>query len=631
MTGVVVALPPPLRRWSEWLGWFDAALAERVGDMVRRLSDLVGAAPGAGRTGAPEPDGLGDLRSRGPYERLLASEWLLAEELPDEFLRRAAAAEHLFLAPRLRARQVERSVVAIFDCGPRALGAPRLAHIAAWILLARRAADGGGTLRWGVLQAPGELHAADASTQLGALMRARRLEAGEPAQIERWRATLAAADEPGEREVWWIGATPPEPLDLRRDERALTLRTPFEADALEALLSAPSGTRRAMLALPPARQATALLRGQFVDGAGAPATPRHRMRGHRVSLTQGLLLSAPPGHVGVPELGSSTMLVFAVPHAGQRKVARASRQKWSAVRPPIAGALERGTAMALCTAGDTLYFWQMPRFAAQPRPGSEVLDASAATARWMPLIRLASKKDQRAFVIDRGARLIRWETGWGQDDGATVIDRQVCSMVQTRPDTLVYAMVYGDGLWLRELRAEGTPSPLSRRLCAAPPHRPGELQLHFSVIGFKSAAQVGAVAIAAKQDGAQWTVHSITAPGRPIDAIDGSRSYELALAPGERGIGLANQRGNQAPALVILSSDRRRVRLATADSSLTLHAGDAVIERFAVCPLSGHVALLTRDRQLTVIAASTLEALLVVDGSGAEEEDEDEEARHARR
>ena len=166
MTIVATDLPRALQPWREWLGWFDAELAEQVGEMVRRLSDMLGVAPSVGRGGQPEPDGLGDLRSRGPYERLLATEWLLADELPEEFLRRAATSEHLFLAPRLRAARVERSVVAIFDCGPRALGTARLAHIAAWILLARLAGAHGGTLRWGVLQAPGELRPGDAPTQL---------------------------------------------------------------------------------------------------------------------------------------------------------------------------------------------------------------------------------------------------------------------------------------------------------------------------------------------------------------------------------------------------------------------------------------------------------------------------------
>src|ERR1700751_3916310 len=116
----VVGLPRPLQPWQTWLGWFDAELAQQIGEMVRRLSDLLGTAPSVSRHGQQEPDGLGDLRSRGSYERLLATEWLLADELPEEFLRRAAASEHLFLAPRLRAARVERSVVALFDCRPRA-------------------------------------------------------------------------------------------------------------------------------------------------------------------------------------------------------------------------------------------------------------------------------------------------------------------------------------------------------------------------------------------------------------------------------------------------------------------------------------------------------------------------------
>ncbi len=203
-----VDLPLPLQPWRPWLGWFEPALADALGELVRRLSELVGPAPAAGGRGALEPDGLGDLRLRGPYERLLASEWLLAEELPDEFLRRAVATEHLFLAPQLRAMPSDRLVVAIFDAGPLQLGAPRLGHLAAWVLLARRAADLGGRLRWGVLQCPGELHDAENPAQLRELLKARRLAPVDDAHETGWRRSLAPGPESplgmAEVETWWV-------------------------------------------------------------------------------------------------------------------------------------------------------------------------------------------------------------------------------------------------------------------------------------------------------------------------------------------------------------------------------------------------------------------------------------------
>ncbi len=43
------------------------------------------------------PDGYDGIGRRGSYDRLLASEWLIHDELPDEFLRRVVSGEHAFL------------------------------------------------------------------------------------------------------------------------------------------------------------------------------------------------------------------------------------------------------------------------------------------------------------------------------------------------------------------------------------------------------------------------------------------------------------------------------------------------------------------------------------------------------
>ena len=49
-----------------------------------------------------------------------------------------------------------RVSLAVFDSGPGQLGAPRVAQVAAWIALARRAAAAGLGFAWGVAPAGGE-------------------------------------------------------------------------------------------------------------------------------------------------------------------------------------------------------------------------------------------------------------------------------------------------------------------------------------------------------------------------------------------------------------------------------------------------------------------------------------------
>ena len=615
----VIDLPRPLQPWQQWLGWFDAELAQQVGDLVRRLADLVGTSATSGRGGQPEPDGLGDLRSRGPYERLLVSEWLLAEELPDEFLRRAAASEHLFLAPRMRAARVERSVVAVFDCGPRALGAARAAHLAAWILLARRAQEQGGTLRWGVLQQPGPLGAGDAPARLGELMKARRFEAGTAQHVEQWRATLRALAEDGEREVWWIGAPGPGlPDGSQRDERVLALQAQLAGDALDARLAGAGTQRLATLPLPPAADITTLLRGDFRTRVAAPRLPANRtLRASRMSLTQGLLMSTPPGHVGVPELGQPAMLLFAVPRAGQSKLAKPRRQQWSASRTILAAGLQHKEAIAVTSAGQQLHFWQMPGFRDQAMPERSRFQASSSTGRTLPMVVLREQYSQLACVLDASAQLVSWqaktrlEKGATDDQACVVLDRQVRVMAPLGPATMAYAMVWGDGVWLRQVTANGKASAMRRRLCAVTTTDP---EIFVTVLGFGTpAAQVGSLAFAHRvAAGTLWQLFTITALGRALDEADGAQATEVRLAEGERGVGLANQRGTKAPALVVLSADKRRLRLAVPAGQTTLYESPSVIERCSVCQVTGRVAALTRDRRLVVLDPATLEALLIV-------------------
>ena len=634
MSAVLPDLPRVLQPWHDWLGWFDAELAPQVGEMVRRLSELLGPAPSAGRAGVPEPDGLGDLRSRGPYERLLATEWLLAEELPDEFLRRAVASEHLFLAPRLRARQVERSVVALFDCGPRALGAARLAHIAAWILLARRADDNGGSLRWGVLQQPGLLLPADGPEQLATLMRSRSFQPATADHVAQWRTALATLEATPERETWWIGPPGPGlPAPAARDERLLTLQPTFAGDALQARLDIAGTPRSIALPLPAPAEATRLLRGQFRAAAVARTRPAPRMQATgRLSLTQGLVMSHPPGRVAVPELGQHAMLVFAIPLPGQNKLAKPRRQQWSSRLTPIAAGLHKGEAMALIGDGANLHFWQSPGFGTRIRPDREVFEASAQTARWLPLLRLSNPNRVVSCVIDAAARLVIWQAPNGPPrharqqpptPDATLIERDVRAMVPLSASRLAFAMVYGDGIWLRELDASGNAQPLRRRLCPAPR---SVLDIAMHVTGYGTAqAQVGSLGVAQHRGNeVVWQVLTITQEGKPLDAVDGAALHEVALSLGERGLGLVNQRGTNAPALVVQSADRKRLRLAMSHTHSTLFDSTSPIERCAVCPISGKVAVLTRDRRLTVLDPVDRTALLVVTDDGAAAEGVDD-------
>ncbi len=148
-------LPAALRPWSHLLSLFPHDIALTLGTLVHRLHAVVGPLRDDTMAGALDPDGIRGIAARGIYERLLISEWLLADEIPEEFDRRAAAREHLFYDRELEDPSAARESVALFDCGPEQIGAPRIVQLAALILLARRAEAASAQFRWGVLQDAG--------------------------------------------------------------------------------------------------------------------------------------------------------------------------------------------------------------------------------------------------------------------------------------------------------------------------------------------------------------------------------------------------------------------------------------------------------------------------------------------
>ncbi len=167
-------LPPALRPWSESLAFLSVEAALHLGPLVRRLDALV-RRHDAHDAHEGEPDGYGGLTTRGHPERLLLTEWLLAEEIPEEFIRRAAERELLHMEPAFLAPAPAGKVAVFCDVGPDQLGAARLVQLAALIVLHRRALARGSELVVG-LSGETEWHGGEL-----------------PEQFEAWRAAHTAA------------------------------------------------------------------------------------------------------------------------------------------------------------------------------------------------------------------------------------------------------------------------------------------------------------------------------------------------------------------------------------------------------------------------------------------------------
>ncbi len=145
-------LPPAAAAWAPWLSELVPELTPAFVEAVTALDRLLGPLPPVPDPGASEPTGLGGLSRRGPYDRLLLSEWVLADEVPDEFLRRAASQEHLFHELERVAPRRGRRCLVLVDTGPRQLGGPRLVQLALLVVFARRAERAGAAFSWASLQ-----------------------------------------------------------------------------------------------------------------------------------------------------------------------------------------------------------------------------------------------------------------------------------------------------------------------------------------------------------------------------------------------------------------------------------------------------------------------------------------------
>ncbi|MFS8071490.1 MAG: hypothetical protein ACMG6S_34400, partial [Byssovorax sp.] len=150
----MIALPPPLAGWRTLTALLPPDLAAGLGPWIERLVLALGALRAARPRPGGEPDGFSGITRRGSYERLLLSEWLLADELPDEFARRATMGEHAFHDLARRTPSQAASSIALFDAGPDQLGSPRIVQLAALITLADRAERAGARFEWGMLHDP---------------------------------------------------------------------------------------------------------------------------------------------------------------------------------------------------------------------------------------------------------------------------------------------------------------------------------------------------------------------------------------------------------------------------------------------------------------------------------------------
>ncbi|WP_247310246.1 hypothetical protein [Ralstonia pseudosolanacearum] len=606
-------LPESLHRWRDWLDWFAADLQPEVGMLIKRLHPLLGTFLGTRLAGAQEPSGLGNLSRRGAYDRLLASEWLLAQDMPDEFLRRAAGGEHLFLAPPTHSPQADRLIVALFDAGPLQLGAPRLAHLALWVLLARRAREAGGELRWGILQSDPALHAATEAAHLRSLLKARTFGLATAAHHQAWQAWLADhAPRPGE--CWLIGQEADAGVGVGGPAwtHGVHVRQALTEAAIDVRIRSASTERKLTVSLPPAAIAVRLLKGWFQHetavAAGMPG-----LSPHRLATLSPPLLSMQGTHVAVPTLDAPGVMLFHIPKAREAHAAKPRRYRWGPGQQPLAAAFLKKRFCALLSDSGTLHFWQPNRVDTRTRPSRDAFDALPGRRGFLPAAWLNGLRGDCVCVLDLSGRLVYWRVkgtpsaGQQEDDGLQYLASGVIGMAQVHDGVLMYLQRDDGMLVLHRWRALedgrrwglGAAADVAEVLFGG-----GQLwREHFGACAVRKGAQPEQV----------WTLYS------PVQGDSlGFGSVVVRLPAGWRAIGIAQAQGSLVFRLITLDAGRTRLALHGAGAAEVLYTSASPIVQQAVSPAGDLVALLAEDRTLTLYSVRERLIRIQIDGKGAE-------------
>ncbi|QRN98287.1 hypothetical protein JRI60_04240 [Archangium violaceum] len=304
-------LPEALRPWARQLSLFPEDLALSLGAHVARLAAAIGPMRPRTETEGGEFHGYDGLTRRGSPERLLMSEWLMALEAPDEFVRRAAFGELAYLRPAFRQPQGGRRLVVLLDTGPDQFGPPRIAHLALLVVLARRAETAGAGFAWGVLQSPasnGPFTTVDVAS-IGQWLKAGSAAPPSDTQLAAWREALQLGRAPDD--VWLVGGARLSRLQGTERLSRVAVEEVIAPGARRLAVEVRPASRAAsqvVVELPPVPQCVRLLRDPFVTSVAAPVldTRAGIVRTMRFSADGlRLLLAYADGGVAAQAIGQS--------------------------------------------------------------------------------------------------------------------------------------------------------------------------------------------------------------------------------------------------------------------------------------------------------------------------------------
>jgi hypothetical protein len=522
-----------------------------------------------------EVDGFDGLTRRGTYERLLMSEWLLADEVPDEFLRRAVAFEHTFLRLAHPSPTGSSAAVTLFDAGPSQLGRPRIVHIAALIVLARRAEEAGAQFAWGIMQAPeGPLFPGMAAAGVLHLLKARTVREASPADLEAWQRRIGGWKELDD--LWIVGAPRVGTLPATRSASQLQVSEVLDVGgrAVKATMHRRATSADVALELPADEACARLLRDPFRVSVAPPSVAPSSF-----SPASNLVFS-PNGAKLVARSRQGGLVVYPVPNSpragsGRPKLEPLASETvayvgWDGQRLVVATTCEDG--VDLRSASRSGKHPLAGRYLSTRTQPFQAPDPKTLLARMLLRCRGLSP-DVRGLILDAEGALFDMT-----DDKRLFKRASRVSAIAPSPHGLAYVGQFApDGPW--ELVVIG-PSQRSFPLG-------GDASRAFFGFGEHLSHPFGLVAV--ERSPQEWTIRDAGGERRLI-APHGTKVLGVTRSPKRR----------EEVGLVVLEDDGRTLSFVGRDWSRRLTAASSRIEHAVLSPTAAHVAYSTARGEVFV-------------------------------
>ncbi|HSF39739.1 MAG TPA: hypothetical protein VLT87_08100, partial [Thermoanaerobaculia bacterium] len=464
--------------------------------------------------------------------------------------------------------------VALFDAGPGQLGSPRIAQLAALIVLARRAEAAGVRFGWGILQEPDEpLLTAVTPASVLRLLQSRTPHEATDAQIEAWHERLDGWRE--RDDAWIVGARRLGGLPMGRSASHLQVWDVLDPRVRRVGVTVIRGSlppREIALDLPEEDACVRLLRDPFNAAAPPP-----RSLAEDLAPVSNLLFTGTGSRL-LARTASGAILAVFVPNS-PRMIPPEPRAYVPSPGERVTAAGFAGRSAVLVTARDGLV-----NLYKGARDRRTVLDSvynpyghppfqPGEGMRLWPCVRIRS----RTLAVDGKDTLFDLSA-----DQSFLVASVVALAVYSENLALVGSLSSGEHPVLALVTGEWGSAPVRRDSLE-------DLDAREAFFGYGGSIADRWTGLAAvRQDERRWRIFH---QGGPTG---------LAFAEGVRAVGVARRPRGSAPGLLLLDDDRRTLVLAGTSWSLRLPAASSEIVEAAASHRAPVVAYTTAAGELVL-------------------------------